>query len=97
MNPLRKRPWFFPLIGASLYLSGMNDMFLHVVGGWWLDLGRWTQTVAVLALLALGSYVVTVSLNRRHSAYRAAILAADATRKTDEKENPLALPTRGDL
>ena len=97
MNQLRKRPWFFPMIGASLYLSGMNDMFLHVVGGWWLDLGRWTQTIAVLVLLALGNYVVTASFNRRRSAYRAAVLAADATRKTGEKEDPLAPPTRGDL
>lgn len=80
MNQLAKRPWFFPSMGAFLYLTGMNDEFLHVVGSWWLDFGRWGQTVVVLVLLALVAYFASEALNRRRSAYRAAVNAADATR-----------------
>jgi len=76
MNQLRKRPWFFPSMGAFLYLSGMNDMFLHVVGGWWLDFGRWGQTITVLVLLALAAYFTVAALNRRRSAFRSAVAAA---------------------
>ena len=56
MNPLRKLPWFFPGMGAFLYLTGMNDEFLHIVGDLWLDVGRWGQTGLVIALLALVAY-----------------------------------------
>lgn len=80
MNPLRKLPWFFPGMGAFLYLTGMNDEFLHIVGELWLDVGRWGQTGVVLALLALVAYFTLDALNRRRSAYRSAIRAADVTR-----------------
>ena len=82
MNQLSKRPCFFPSMGAFLYLTGMNDEALHIIGGWWLDFGRWGQTVAVLVLLALAAYFTSEALNRRRSAYRAALSAADATRPT---------------
>lgn len=80
MNSLWKRPWFSPGVGATLYLTGMNDELLHVLGSWWLDIGRWAQTVAVLVVLALAAYFTLEALNRRRSAYRAAIRAADLTR-----------------
>ena len=80
MNPLRKLPWFFPGLGAFLYLTGMNDELLHLLGSWWLDIGRWGQTAAVLAVLALVAYFTLDALNRRRSAYRSAIRAADVTR-----------------
>ncbi len=80
MNPLRKLPWFFPGMGAFLYLTGMNDEFLHIVGDLWLDVGRWGQTGLVLALLAVVTYFTLDALNRRRSAYRSAIRAADTTR-----------------
>lgn len=80
MNRLRSRPWFFPALGAFLYLSGMNDELLHWIGGWWLDFGRWGQTAVVVALLALIVYFVLDAFNRRRSAYRSAVRAADVTR-----------------
>jgi len=80
VNRLRDRPWFFPSMGAFLYLTGMNDQLLHVLSGWWLDFGRWVQTVVVLVLLALVAYFTSAALSRRRSAYRAAVSAADATR-----------------
>lgn len=81
MNSLWKRPWFGPGLGACLYLTGMNDELLHVLGNWWLDIGRWAQTAAVLVVLALAVYLTLDALNRRRSAYRAAIRAADITRR----------------
>ena len=80
MNPLMKLPWFGPFLGACLYLTGMNDAFLHRLGNWWLGFGRWGQTAAVLAGLALVFYFTVGALNRRRSAYRAALRAADLTR-----------------
>lgn len=80
MNPLRKLPWFFPGLGAFLYLTGMNDEMLHLLASWWLDIGRWGQTAAVLAILALLAYFTLDAFNRRRSAYRSAIRAADVTR-----------------
>ena len=80
MNLLRKLPWFFPGLGAASYLTGMNDEFLSIVGDLWLDVGRWGQTGIVLALLALAAYFTLDALNRRRSAYRSAIRAADTTR-----------------
>ena len=80
VNRLWSRPWFFPGLGAFLYLTGMNDELLHLVGSWWLDIGRWGQTAVVLALLALVAYFTLDKLNQRRSAYRSAIRAADATR-----------------
>ncbi len=82
MNRLRSRPWFFPALGASLYLTGMNDEMLHWLGEWWLDFGRGFQTAVVLALLALVVYFTLNALNRRRSAYRSTIRAADATRSS---------------
>ena len=80
MNRLASRPWFFAGVGAFGYLTGMNDEMLHWLGTWWLELGRWGQTAAVLAVLALAAYFTQGALNRRRSAYRSAVVAADATR-----------------
>ncbi len=80
MSGLRSRPWFFPSLAVFLYLTGMNDEALHRLGQWWLGFGRWGQTAAVLVLLALLAYFTQDVLNRRRSAYRAAVRAADATR-----------------
>lgn len=82
MNLLVKRPWFGPGMAAFLYLTGMNDAMLHRLGSWWLDLGRWGQTVAVLVALALVAYFALDALSRRRSAYRAAVRAADVTRSS---------------
>jgi len=82
VNPLRKLPWFFPGLGAFLYLTGMNDEFLHIVGDLWLDVGRWGQTGVVLALLALVAYFTLDALNRRRSAYRSTVRSAHATRSS---------------
>ena len=97
MNQLSKRPWFFPSMGAFLYLTGMNDEALHIIGGWWLDLGRWAQTAAVLALLALAGYFTSESVNRRRSAYRAALSAAEASRPESgtEQNQPAESTMRG--
>jgi hypothetical protein len=67
-------------MGAFLYLTGMNDEFLHIVGDLWLDVGRWGQTGLVIALLVLVAYFTLDALNRRRSAYRSAVRAADTTR-----------------
>lgn len=75
-----KLPWFGPGLGAVLYLTGMNDELLHLLGNWWLDIGRWGQTAAVLAVLALAAYFTLDALNRRRSAYRSAVRVADVTR-----------------
>ena len=91
MNRLSSRPWFFGGMGAFLYLTGMNDEALHHIGAWWLELGRWGQTAAVLAALALAAYFTQGALNRRRTAYRAAVGAADATRLQTAAE-----PDRGD-
>lgn len=80
MNPLMKLPWFGPGLGAFLYLTGMNDELLHLLGSWWLDIGRWGQTAAVLVVLALSAYFTLDALNRRRSAYRSAVRVADVTR-----------------
>lgn len=80
MNRLASRPWFFAGVGAFGYLTGMNDEMLHWLGTWWLELGRWGQTAAVLAVLALAAYFTQGALNRRRAAYRSAVVAADATR-----------------
>ena len=80
MNRLWSRPWFFGAVGAFGYLTGMNDEALHHLGVWWLDLGRWGQTAAVLTALALAAYFTQGALNRRRAAYRSAVRAADATR-----------------
>ena len=80
MNRLASRPWFFAGVGAFGYLTGMNDEMLHWLGTWWLELGRWGQTAAVLAALALAAYFTQGALNRRRAAFRSAVVAADATR-----------------
>ncbi len=76
MNRLWLRPWFFPGLGAFLYLTGMNDELLHRIGNWWLDFGRWVQTAVVLVVLVLIAYFVLDRFNRRRSAYRTAIQSA---------------------
>ena len=91
MNRLSSRPWFFGGMGAFLYLTGMNDEALHHIGSWWLELGRWGQTAAVLAALALAAYFTQGALNRRRAAFRSAVGAADAGRL-----QTAAGPDRGD-
>ncbi|MCY4422154.1 MAG: hypothetical protein OXC06_03680 [Acidimicrobiaceae bacterium] len=91
MNRLSSRPWFFGGMGAFLYLTGMNDEVLHHIGARWLDLGRWGQTAAVLAALALAAYFIQGALARRRAAYRSAVRAAEATRR--ESQHPAAPPT----
>ena len=91
MNRLASRPWFFAGVGAFGYLTGMNDEMLHWLGTWWLELGRWGQTAAVLAALALAAYFTQGALNRRRAAFRSAVVAADATRLQDA-----AAPARDD-
>lgn len=91
MNRLSSRPWFFAGIGAFGYLTGMNDEALHHIGVWWLDLGRWGQTAAVLAALALAAYFTQGALNRRRAAYRSAVGAAGVTRP--QPQDPAAAPT----
>ncbi len=91
MNRLGSRPWFFAGVGAFGYLTGMNDEMLHWLGTWWLELGRWGQTAAVLAALALAAYFTQGALNRRRAAFRSAVVAADATRLPTA-----AGPDRGD-
>ena len=76
MNRLWLRPWFFPGLGAFLYLTGMNDELLHRIGNWWLDFGRWVQTAVVLVVLVLIAYFVLDRFNRRRSAYRTALQPA---------------------
>ena len=80
MNRLWSRPWFFGSVGAFGYLTGMNDALLGWLGTGWLELGRWGQTAAVLAALALAAYFTQGALSRRRSALRSAVRAADATR-----------------
>ncbi len=91
MNRLWTRPWFFPSLGAALYLTGMNDELLHMVGDLWLDFNRWGQTAVVLALLALAAYFTMDIINRQRSAYRSAIRAAEATRSfTHGLDHPMS-------
>lgn len=77
---LWRRAWLFPALGAMLYLAGINDEVLHALGGWWLGLNRWTQTVVVLAVLAISIACVAATFTRRRAAYRAAVWAAESTR-----------------
>ena len=94
MNRLWSRPWFFPGMGAFLYLTGMNDELIHHVGDWWLDLGRWGQTAAVLMALALAAFFTQSALNRRRSAYRSAVRAADLTRPRRDADEAVATGPR---
>ena len=88
MNRLASRPWFFAGVGAFGYLTGMNDEMLHWLGTWWLELGRWGQTAAVLAVLALAAYFTQGALSRRRAAYRSAVRAAAATRPPPDGSAP---------
>ena len=88
MNHLATRPWFFPGLGTVLYLAGVNDELLHVIGDFWLGLGRWPQTLIVVALLGVIAYLVNNNLNERRSAYETAVRAArvpEAATTTVEK------------
>ena len=91
MNRLWSRPWFFGGIGAFGYLTGMNDELLHGLGALWLDLGRWGQTAAVLAALALAAYFTQGALSRRRAAFRSAVRAAGLSRP--RLHDPAAAPT----
>lgn len=71
-----RRRWFWGLVGAMLYVAGMNDEALGWIGGWWLDLSPWTQVVVVVVLLAFAIWVAARILAARRAAYDAAVAAA---------------------
>ena len=79
MNRLISRPWFFPGLGAILYLAGFNDAALEKIGDGWLELGRALQTIITIVVLALIAYLVADRVKERRSAYHAATRAAAAT------------------
>lgn len=92
MNRLISRPWLVPAVGTVCYLAGFNDELLHVLGDWWLDLGRWVQTIVVLVLLGLIAYFVADRVRQRQSFYNAAVRAAapprDGGSTVDEPAEP---------
>lgn len=71
-----RRRWFWGLVGAMLYVAGMNDEALDHIGSGWLSLPRWAHVVIVVALLALAVRVAVRVLVARRSAYEAAVRAA---------------------
>ena len=71
---IRQR-WFGGLLGAMLYLTGMNDQALHHLADWWLSLPQWLHVVIVVALLALAAWITTRVLGSRRRAYDAAVEA----------------------
>lgn len=73
---IRQR-WFGGLLGAMLYLTGMNDQALHHIADWWLSLPQWLHVVIVVALLALAAWTTARVLGSRRTAYDAAVEAAD--------------------
>lgn len=76
MMALAKRRWFGGLLGAMLYLTGMNDQTLEHVGEWWLALASWLHVTIVCVLLALVVWGATRVLSARRAAYAAAVRAA---------------------
>ncbi|MDG2261733.1 MAG: hypothetical protein P8N50_05270 [Actinomycetota bacterium] len=74
------RPWFVPGLATLGYLAGFNDEALHLIGQWWLDLGRWVQTAVVVVLLGLIVYLAADRLKERRSAHAAAVRATGASR-----------------
>ena len=77
-----RRRWFWGLVGAMLYVAGMNDEALDRIGDGWLALPRWAHVVIVVVLLALAVRVAVRVLAARRAAYEAAVAAASW-------ENPL--------
>lgn len=71
-----RRRWFWGLIGATLYLTGMNDEALDKVGDGWLSLPRWAHVVIVVVLLVLATRLAVRILAARRAAYEAAVRAA---------------------
>ena len=71
-----RRRWFWGLVGAMLYLAGMNDEALHWIGGGWLALPLWAHVVIVVVLLALAIRLAVRILTARRAAYDAAVRAA---------------------
>ncbi len=76
MNRLISRPWLGPVLGTICYLAGFNDELLHIIGSWWLDLGRWVQTFVVVVVLGLIGYLVVDRVRERRAFYHAAVRAA---------------------
>ena len=72
---IRQR-WFGGLLGAMLYLTGMNDQALHHLANWWLSLPEWLHVVIVAALLSLAAWITARVLGSRRRAYDAAVQAA---------------------
>ena len=71
-----RRRWFWGLVGAMLYVAGMNDEALDRIGGGWLALPRWAHVVIVVVLLALAVRLAVRVLAARRAAYDAAVRAA---------------------
>ena len=71
-----RRRWFWGLVGAMLYVAGMNDEALDHIGSGWLALPRWAHVVIVVVLLALAVRAAVRILAARRAAYDAAVGAA---------------------
>lgn len=59
-----------------LYLTGVNDEVLGLVGSAWLSLSRQVQTVTVLVLLVVAGALLGKIVRGRRAAYAAAVQAA---------------------
>lgn len=85
MNRLTRRPWFLPGVGVMLYLTGVNDEVLGLVGSAWLSLSRQVQTVTVLVLLVVAGALLGRMVRGRRAAYAAAVQAATMHMHVDGK------------
>ena len=92
MNRIVSRPWFIPGLATICYLAGFNDELLHILGDWWLDLGRWVQTGVVVVLLGLIGYFVTDRVRQRRSFFEAAVRAAAPDAATGTTVEPQDRP-----
>ncbi|MCY4629720.1 MAG: hypothetical protein OXE75_02335 [bacterium] len=73
---MTRRRWFWGLVGAMVYVAGMNDEALDRIGDGWLALPRWAHVVIVVVLLALAVRLAARILAARRAAYDAAVRAA---------------------
>ena len=71
-----RRRWFGGLSAVLLYVTGMNDQALGLLGGWWLHLASWLQAAAVILLLTVAAAAAARVLAARRAAYDAAVHAA---------------------
>lgn len=68
-----------------LYLTGVNDEVLGLVGSAWLSLSRPVQTVTVVVLLVIAGAVLGTMVRARQAAYSAAVQAATGQQHVDGK------------